>query len=613
MKFGIDSIIVWSNSGEQRLLRFERNKVNVLTGESNTGKSTLLDILDYCFLASSHEIAQSVINENVSWYGVSFYINEKSYTIARQRPRSSKVSDQYYFSSTGSIPAEPKANMAESTLKQILEAEFSIDESVTVAYGGQALKAGSKISFRYFLLFCTISEDIITSKNVFFDKQQEERYKEALPRIFDIALGIDTLENISARERKENLRKQISRLERKRSAISDGRGVFEQELENLAARASSYGLAIANDKALTVANLTAALRQAASPSVDDVLEEKSKLSEELFDVEQRLRRLRHFAKESTSYKTTLKTTRDSLLPLEEILKQAPEIVKSEVFDELISNIKSDLADIKQAVSGKFPIEAKVSGVIKKLETQRDEIQARLRSLPSAPASFDNEREKWIFVGETLGRLDVYYAPETLNSEDASDIKSLERKMEEITVADVAEKKEAVLSVINEVALEHLRSTGDVLANYATYIPEFVYKEKRLRLRKPRSSDVENIGSSSNHMFLHLLHFLSLQEVALGQGSPFVPNFLIIDQPSRPYYPDDKPKDSVVLTNSDTAKVTTAFQLLNDFVMAINKRYNQGFQMIVLEHVPASTFTGMKHVHVLPEFRDGEALIPTAWT
>ena len=190
--------------------------------------------------------------------------------------------------------------------------------------------------------------------------------------------------------------------------------------------------------------------------------------------------------------------------------------------------------------------------------------------------------------------------------------NIQTEINAISVRDVEETRDAIISVINEISLALLKATGEALANYATYQTDFSYKEKRLRLRKPRSRLIENVGSSSNHMFLHLLQFLALHEVAIANRSSFIPNFLIIDQPSRPYYPEDKPMDDVVLANSDSGKVRIAFQLLNNFVERMNKQYDSKFQMIVLEHVPKETFDGMDFVHVLPEFRHGEALIPTSW-
>ncbi|MFC7208850.1 hypothetical protein ACFQOZ_21145 [Comamonas endophytica] len=138
MNFGFDAITIWSRSGQQRQLKFERNRVNVLTGWSHTGKSALLDIIDYCFLASSHKLPDSVINENVGWYGLTFYINDKTYTLARRSPIENDVSKDYYFSSSGTVPEKPETNTAEADIRLILESEFSIDDNVKLSYGGCA-------------------------------------------------------------------------------------------------------------------------------------------------------------------------------------------------------------------------------------------------------------------------------------------------------------------------------------------------------------------------------------------------------------------------------------------------------------------------------------------
>ena len=155
MKFAIKKLILWMNdeAGYIRELEFEENKINVISGESNTGKTAILHIVDYCLFSSKHKIAESKINENVAWYGLNFLINDKHYTIARKAPHRATVSGEYYFSSVGELPKKPSSNMTESALKELLETEFNIDKDVTIPFGGKALKANSKISLRYFMLF----------------------------------------------------------------------------------------------------------------------------------------------------------------------------------------------------------------------------------------------------------------------------------------------------------------------------------------------------------------------------------------------------------------------------------------------------------------------------
>lgn len=215
MKFGIDTIRLWSHQGEIRDVDFERGRINVLSGSSNRGKTSLLHIIDYCMLSSTHKIPHDVINDTVAWYGIKLYINDKEFVIARKSPHAQTVSDKFYLSSVGTFPAKPFANATSDDIKKILQSEFGLNNSV-VLYGGRGVRHGTQVSFRYFLLFNTISEDIITNTSAYFDHQQDDRYRVALPRVLDLGLGIDNLENIEQRERRDDLKRMIEKLEKKK-------------------------------------------------------------------------------------------------------------------------------------------------------------------------------------------------------------------------------------------------------------------------------------------------------------------------------------------------------------------------------------------------------------
>jgi len=66
MKYNIEKLILWLKNGKKRELEFEPSKVNVITGDSNTGKTAVLEIIDYCFFSSKSTISESIINENIS-------------------------------------------------------------------------------------------------------------------------------------------------------------------------------------------------------------------------------------------------------------------------------------------------------------------------------------------------------------------------------------------------------------------------------------------------------------------------------------------------------------------------------------------------------------------
>lgn len=85
MNFFIDKLLLWLNDGQLRTLQFANDKVNVITGNSKTGKTAILEIIDYCLCGSNETvvISQEHIAENVAWYGIRFSINNKFFTIAR--------------------------------------------------------------------------------------------------------------------------------------------------------------------------------------------------------------------------------------------------------------------------------------------------------------------------------------------------------------------------------------------------------------------------------------------------------------------------------------------------------------------------------------------------
>lgn len=102
MNFYIEKMVLWLKDGRRREIEFQNDKINIVTGNSKTGKTAILEIIDYCFCGSESNISFENIGENVSWYGLNFYINGKKYTIARGELKNETLySDEYYFSSIG--------------------------------------------------------------------------------------------------------------------------------------------------------------------------------------------------------------------------------------------------------------------------------------------------------------------------------------------------------------------------------------------------------------------------------------------------------------------------------------------------------------------------------
>lgn len=609
MKFYIKKIILWLNNGKKREIKFEPNKVNIITGDSSTGKTEILDIIDYCFFSSESKISESIVNENISWYGILFNINGKNYTIARKSLTEGKVTDKYYFSSDGEIPDKVSSNNTEGGIKSLLETEFSIDSNVTVSYGSNLIKSGTKISLRYFFMFNTISVNIIENDTgVFFDKQHKARYRDALPRIFDLAVGIETIDNVLKKEKKLELEKKLSRLNRKNRLITDKASNFQHEQESIIREAKEFSLIDSNlDLKSSLAELEKLISGVKSDSDDKSKNEQ--IESDIYLVERKIVNLRRFSIEYTSYKKNLAIISDSLKPVSFLMEKDADIIKTSIFDDVMNSFSSELKEIKTAHKTKTPIDKQIADEIKSLENDLSFLKKQLAIHPKVYKNFENDNKKYFFLGEIKSKMDLYSSSgSSIASTTDAEILDLENKLDLLTksMVDTLEKRELTIKLIEEIISEYIEASGTALVNYAGYKPVFNYADKALLLRKPKTSFIENVGSSSNHMFLHLFFTLAMQEIAFQNKSPFVAPYLIIDQPSRPYYGDETNKK--ILTHSDESKITKAFELLDKFIGT--RISNSGdFQMIVFEHVPRKIFAGLKNVHLVEEFYNGNALIP----
>ena len=89
----IKNIILYKDAEHIRIVPFDLGKVNIITGESKSGKTALIDIIDYCLGSKDCKVAEGVIRDNVYWFAITVVFNEnEEYFIARMNPSIKGVS-----------------------------------------------------------------------------------------------------------------------------------------------------------------------------------------------------------------------------------------------------------------------------------------------------------------------------------------------------------------------------------------------------------------------------------------------------------------------------------------------------------------------------------------
>ena len=112
MSLQIKQIALYNVKGAVRVLNFSLGKVNIITGKSNTGKSALIDIVEYCLGRSTFNVPEGVIRDSVSWYAVLYHYANTEILIAKPAPRLGQQSQsQVYFEVGSKITLPPLSKL----------------------------------------------------------------------------------------------------------------------------------------------------------------------------------------------------------------------------------------------------------------------------------------------------------------------------------------------------------------------------------------------------------------------------------------------------------------------------------------------------------------------
>ena len=95
MYFQIEKLILWARkiNYTYKIIEFSKEKINVITGASRTGKSAIIPIIDYCLGEHECRIPVNTIRNACSWFGVIINIGSKKLLLARREPESQKTTD----------------------------------------------------------------------------------------------------------------------------------------------------------------------------------------------------------------------------------------------------------------------------------------------------------------------------------------------------------------------------------------------------------------------------------------------------------------------------------------------------------------------------------------
>lgn len=615
MKLFISKLYIWFDKGvEPRILTFENNKVNVITGSSSTGKSNIYAIIDYCLLSGRSNIVFPVINENACWYGLEFQVGDKFFAIARKKPTVDVVPPELYIQckpfSEQFYPAENNAHVNDAR------------RELNKAFG---YKSGRELFYRSCFVFNALTENIITSPYDFLNfkfygidmfEEKENRCK-----FVESVLTPDVEQFTKISEELKDLQKKKKDYDTYKRSLEKKTDVFNKLLSQLINMCIDAQLLKENVKDSSDEDQIDALKRILEENtipkekVDKCDEEFKTLQEKHSQISLQLTNISRAKNEQEEYIKSLGLVEDSLRPVEVLYEKINDQGANMWTSHVISSLKSSLEKIS---SNKNQIEALpiVSDrAIQSLNVQLKLIEDRMELITRQKGSLYQQVNNFRLIGfleskveELIQLLQKKQKQESQNienfiEEDARRISVLEQAKDEIE-----QKQLNIMSELNK-CIQCIFDGFQYMEHYEHCYTKYEIKQERLMLNDGKSIfNYDTIGSQSNYMFLHLCFFLGIHRYFFDNlNIRHIGQFLFIDQPSIPYY-----AGSENVKTTDKEKLLDAFAGINRFMKYVIEEKKEQFQIILVEHAPETYWTGENELDYFvtrETFTSGNALIP----
>lgn len=643
MNMQIAKIVLYSHSGELREVSFRLGAMNILTGASKTGKSAIIDIIDYCTGRSECNVAAGVIRKHVSWYAIIFQIGEGQLFVARKNPGvGEKTSPDVYIVRGKSIEnptfEQLHKNITVDALEELLGSAIGISENEHRPE--LPTRDPLEANFRHALLFSLQDQNDIDSKQRLFHRQGEDFIGQAIRDTFPYFLGAVDEERLLKQAQLDQARRQLRQLERQLRVAEDVDMRALPRAMLLLDEARQVGLVDERYRAPDSEEALATLRKIAKEdrARDDVIvsdgeadlaelrAERQSLRADLERVNAEIRSTRVFTAETSGFEREAKEQRARLsavglfkhntdhdpaqCPVCSSVLSAPVPAVTEILNSL-----QDLSQDLQAVEAENPrlqmrlasLEAEADALEDKLRENQLRISARIR---------ENEIQKvqqdtFILRARVIGKV-IQYVETAGEARGDSTLKSqVDLMRARVTMLEA----ELDFEVVKEKLRAFLNIIGRHMTEYAAQLDlEHSNSQLRLDIRNLTVvADTEDgpvplykMGSGENWVGYHILAHLALHRWFRKKGRP-VPAFLILDQPSQAHYPPSQDAEGSldILEDDDRKAVRSLFKLVDQAA----KELSPTLQIIIMDH--ADLEDDWFQEAVVERWR-GVKLIPPEW-
>lgn len=664
MKLFIKKLILWSTNPENapRVIEFATDKINVLTGESGTGKSTISDIIDYCLGSDKCAIPVGMIRDMCAWYGLLLELEEGEVLLARRGPGTLQATGDMFLAEGSDLSIPPvisEHNINVDAVKEKFNRWGGISKlSIEEGMGDGANK--DYPSFRDMAAFNFQPQHIVANPHTLFYKTDATQHREKLRVIFPFVLGSITTDILLKQRELNELRRQYRQLkadfDMRRRAAERWLG----EIESYYIQARRYGL-LPNGtdersewpperylvELRAVRNSLAQDRGPQSePGLNEhyveelqaVIAQENALAGKVGDLTRRLAKMQALETAFDEYQKTAAENKDRLASVGWLGRKIAHLKTCPFCATTWSEQPAAWKKLDETVAQFEELSRKIQVSPSRLDVEKQnlrhelrEMEAQLRAIRNKRLAIEDRNREQAEKRQTLSQI-YYFAgqlAQALDNYTESGNSDLRKKLDEcmlrinflapyVDQAGIDKRSDAALEAIAR--LMTIYATGLQLEhraeNVALDTKELTVKFNGL---KGRTDYLWEVGSGQNWVGYHLAALFAMHEFLIARRENPVPSFLVIDQPSQVYFPesswhssDKKPLYSV---SSDISEDIKGVQRIFGQLKAFFDRTGGKVQIIVTEHAGEITWEAVKDsINIVGNWRGEKEdyLIPKSW-
>lgn len=631
--------------------------LNLITGKSSTGKSSLIEIFDFCMASSEDTIPHGVIKDHASLFFLWISINKVDYLLGRDA-----TGKEFYIVGNPEVEDVWKLQSAvfdgndfgKEEYKIQLGLLFGIDATNTAETAEQMKdkrKGAQRPSIRNMMPFILQHQNLVANKQALFYRfDQKEKRDETIAQ-FKVFAGFVDAQYYALSVEVSTLKDKIEALKKKMTKAEDDiQETYNKLLDDLSVYTDITGKELLMDLTPEKFQKNPEHFKAEIDKLDyfdikidtdsqaqlqkyrDLEKSENRIMAELREKQIHLEEIISSIEYVETYKDALvQTQRPNDLTLNYSVCPFCHQHTSHTLDE-VDKLRKAIDNLNEELKG-------IPSIIRPLHEERLKLNEEISELKNQLEGIDRSKAELDEIIVELKRnyslqkqayKTIYRISSRIELASNEALKELKGKIDAMT--DDLYEKQIELSkydVKGKMVLAE-RAIRQAMAKYRKDIPfesslddyNLIFDLSNFELYFSKGDNdydekkyLRAIGSGANWLNAHLCLFLALADFFYDQIKSTIPSLLFLDQPSQVYFPAQKDKgesfkpeeESLHEADDDLAAVNNVFSLLYGFC----KDHHNEYQIIVTDHADDLTIRGLDNFKSIVRARwrkSGEGLV-----